>query len=195
MPQREAASPGGGEFRCRGPGPPRPSPAVGKPAKAFPAISPCRRRTSSQPWWGRPKLRHQSHHRFYGQIPPAPQLFPGPTLPGGRPEGQGPGPEGTPGGLDASFVLEGQKLAISRADLQLAGLAATLRGTLTQSGVDVTFNASVSGSRTLPLPPGAAFASLKAEGATRGPWKAPQVSLTAPAARRPSRASPWKQPA
>jgi autotransporter translocation and assembly factor TamB len=45
--------------------------------------------------------------------------------------------------------------------------------------VDVTFNASVSGSRTLPLPPGAAFASLSAEGAVRGPWKAPQVNLAA----------------
>ena len=81
--------------------------------------------------------------------------------------------------LNASFVLEGKKLTISRADVQLAGLTASWRGTLTESGVDVTFNASVSGSRTLPLPPGAAFASLSAEGAVRGPWKAPQVNLTA----------------
>ncbi len=82
-------------------------------------------------------------------------------------------------GLDASFVLEGKKLAISRADVQLAGLATSFKGTLTESGVDVTFSASASGSRTLPLPPGAAFASLAAEGAVRGPWKAPQVNLTA----------------
>ena len=82
-------------------------------------------------------------------------------------------------GLDASFVLEGRKLAISRANVQLAGLAASFKGTLTESGVDVTFSAAASGSRTLPLPPGAAFASLAAEGAVRGPWKAPQVNLTA----------------
>ena len=81
--------------------------------------------------------------------------------------------------LNASFVLEGKKLTISRADVQLAGLTASWRGTLTESGVDVTFNASVSGSGTLPLPPGAAFASLSAEGAVRGPWKAPQVNLAA----------------
>ena len=81
--------------------------------------------------------------------------------------------------LDASFVLEGKKLTISRADVRLAGLTASWRGTLTESGVDVTFNASVSGSGTLPLPPGAAFASLSAEGAVRGPWKAPQVNLAA----------------
>ena len=81
--------------------------------------------------------------------------------------------------LSTSFVLEGRKLSISRADVRLAGLAASLSGTLTESGMDVTFNASVSGSRTLPLPPGTAFASLKAEGAVRGPWKAPQVNLTA----------------
>ena len=81
--------------------------------------------------------------------------------------------------LNASFVLEGKKLTISRADVRLAGLTASGRGTLTESGVDVTFNAAVSGSGTLPLPPGAAFASLSAEGAVRGPWKAPQVNLTA----------------
>jgi autotransporter translocation and assembly factor TamB len=81
--------------------------------------------------------------------------------------------------LNASFVLEGKKLTVSRADVQLAGLTASWRGTLTESGVDVTFNASVSGSGTLPLPPGAAFASLSAEGAVRGPWKAPQVNLAA----------------
>ena len=75
--------------------------------------------------------------------------------------------------LDASFVLEGKKLTISRADVQLAGLTASWRGTLTESGVDVTFNASVSGSGTLPLPPGAAFASLvgrrRRPGALEGP--------------------------
>jgi translocation and assembly module TamB len=81
--------------------------------------------------------------------------------------------------LNASFVLEGKKLAISRADVQLAGLSASFKGTLTESGVDVTFNASVSGSGTLSLPPGAAFSSLSAEGAVRGPWKAPQVNLAA----------------
>lgn len=84
-------------------------------------------------------------------------------------------------GLTASFALEGKKLAISQADVQMAGLTASGRGTLTESGVDVTFKAAVSGSGTLPLPPGAAFASLTAEGAIRGPWKAPQVTLTAQA--------------
>ena len=62
--------------------------------------------------------------------------------------------------LNASFVLEGKKLAISRANVQLAGLSASFKGTLTESNVDVTFNASVSGPSPLPLPPGAAFASL-----------------------------------
>ena len=81
-------------------------------------------------------------------------------------------------GLTASFALDGKKLAISQADVQLAGLTASGRGTLTESEVDVTFNAAVSGSGTLPLPPGAAFASLTAAGAVRGPWKAPQVNLT-----------------
>ena len=65
--------------------------------------------------------------------------------------------------------------------MQLAGLTASGRGTLTESGVDVTFKAAVSGSGTLPLPPGAAFASLTAEGAVRGPWKSPQVNLAAQA--------------
>ena len=82
-------------------------------------------------------------------------------------------------GLKASFALEEKKLAISQADVQLAGLTASGRGTLTESGVDVTFKAAVSGSGTLPLPPGAAFASLTAAGAVRGTWKAPQVNLTA----------------
>ncbi len=76
--------------------------------------------------------------------------------------------------LDASFVLEGKKLTISRADIRLAGLTASWRGTLTESGVDVTFNASVSGSRTLPLPPGAAFASLSAKAPSGGPGRPPR---------------------
>ena len=83
--------------------------------------------------------------------------------------------------LAASFALEGKKLTISQADVQLPGLTASGRGTLTESGVDVTFKAAVSGSGTLPLPPGATFASLTAEGAVRGAWKAPQVNLTAQA--------------
>ena len=81
--------------------------------------------------------------------------------------------------LNASFVLEGKKLAVSRADVQLAGLSAAFKGALTESGVDVTFNASVSSSCPLPLPPEVAFASLSAEGAVRGPWKSPQVNLAA----------------
>jgi translocation and assembly module TamB len=80
--------------------------------------------------------------------------------------------------LAASFALEGKKLTISQADVQLAGLTASGRGTLTESDVDVTFKAAVSESSALPLPPGAAFASLTAAGAIRGPWKAPQVNLT-----------------
>jgi len=81
--------------------------------------------------------------------------------------------------LTASFALEGRKLTVSWADLQLAGLTASLQGTLTESGVDVTFAASLPGSQGLSLPPGTTFATLKAEGAVRGPWKAPQVNLTA----------------
>ena len=69
--------------------------------------------------------------------------------------------------LNASFVLEGKKLSLSRADLRLADLSASFKGTLTESGVDVTFNASASGSRILPLPPGTGFASL--EGPRRPP--------------------------
>ena len=42
-------------------------------------------------------------------------------------------------GLTASFALEGKKLTISQADVQLADLTASGRGTLTESGVDVTF--------------------------------------------------------
>ena len=81
-------------------------------------------------------------------------------------------------GLTASFALEGRKLAISQAAVQLAGLTASGRGTLTESAVDVTFNAAISGPGILPLPPGAAFASLTAEGAVRGPWKSPQINLS-----------------
>ena len=84
-------------------------------------------------------------------------------------------------GLTASFALEGKKLTISQADVQLTGLTASGRGTLTESGMDVTFKAAASGSGTLPLPPDAAFASLTAEGAIRGPWQSPQVNLTAQA--------------
>jgi autotransporter translocation and assembly factor TamB len=81
--------------------------------------------------------------------------------------------------LTASFALEGRKLTISRADVRLAALEASLRGALSETRVDISFIASVSGSRSLSLPPGAAFASLKAEGAVRGTWKAPEVNLAA----------------
>jgi autotransporter translocation and assembly factor TamB len=81
--------------------------------------------------------------------------------------------------LTASFALDGRQLTISRAKVRLAAMEASLRGTLSEAGVDVTFIASVSGSRSLPLPPGAAFAFLRAEGAVRGAWKAPQVNLAA----------------
>jgi autotransporter translocation and assembly factor TamB len=81
--------------------------------------------------------------------------------------------------LTAGFVLEGKKLTVSQADLRLAGLAASFKGSLTESRVDATFNASVSGARVLPLPPKTTFTSLKAEGAVVGPWKAPQMDLTA----------------
>ncbi|MCK9377271.1 MAG: translocation/assembly module TamB domain-containing protein, partial [Syntrophobacterales bacterium] len=83
--------------------------------------------------------------------------------------------------LTAGFVLEGRKLTLSRADVQMAGLAASVKGTLTESTMDVAFTASVANSRLVPLPPGAAFASLTAEGAARGPWKSPQVTLAATA--------------
>jgi translocation and assembly module TamB len=80
--------------------------------------------------------------------------------------------------LKSSFVLEGGKLTVRRADLQLAAIQTTLSGWLTKSELDVTFAASISSSQNLPLPPGAAFKSLKGEGAVRGPWRAPQWRLS-----------------
>ena len=81
--------------------------------------------------------------------------------------------------LTAGFVLEEKKLTISRADVRLAGLTASCTGSLSESRLDLTFNAAVAGGRSLPLPPGMAFASLKAEGGVAGPWTAPQINLTA----------------
>ncbi|MFA5111733.1 MAG: hypothetical protein WC443_10035, partial [Desulfobaccales bacterium] len=81
--------------------------------------------------------------------------------------------------LKARFALEGRKLTLAQADVQMAGLSATVKGTLTEAGMDVTFTAAVAGSRAAPLPPGTAFASLTAEGAARGPWKSPQINLAA----------------
>jgi translocation and assembly module TamB len=81
--------------------------------------------------------------------------------------------------LSASFTLEGRKLSLSKANVQSAGLTASLSGTLTEAGVNVTFNASVSGSGALPLPSGPSFAALTANGTVQGPWKAPQVTLAA----------------
>ncbi len=80
--------------------------------------------------------------------------------------------------LQASFVLEGRKLTIAHADVQAAGIAASLKGTVTESGLDVTLTASTSGSRALPLPPGASFSSLQVQGSVRGSFKAPQINLT-----------------
>ena len=76
--------------------------------------------------------------------------------------------------LTASFVLEGKKLAISRADVQVAGLSASFKGSLTESGVDVTFNTSVSGSGALPLPPGTAFPPFRAQAPSGGPGSPPR---------------------
>lgn len=81
--------------------------------------------------------------------------------------------------LSATITLEGRKLSLSRANVQSEGLTASLSGTLTESGVNINFDAAASGSRALPLPAGPAFAALKAQGAVQGPWKAPQVNLTA----------------
>lgn len=81
--------------------------------------------------------------------------------------------------LSASFALEGRKLSLSQANIQSAGLAASLSGTLTDAGVNVTFEASVSNSRALPLPSGPSFAALTAQGTVQGPWKAPQATLAA----------------
>jgi translocation and assembly module TamB len=81
--------------------------------------------------------------------------------------------------LSASFALEGRKLTIARANVRMAGLTASLSGALTDSEVNVSFNAAVPGSRSLPRPLGPAFASLTAQGTVQGPWKAPQVNLVA----------------
>jgi hypothetical protein len=81
--------------------------------------------------------------------------------------------------LTAGFVWEGKKLSIARADLRWAGLSASIKGACSEAGLDLTFTGTAADSRTLPLPPGPAFGALRAEGAVRGPWKAPQVNLTA----------------
>jgi translocation and assembly module TamB len=76
--------------------------------------------------------------------------------------------------LQTSFVLEGRKLTLSQASIQMASLTATLRGTITEAGLEVTFAGTVSGARNLPLPPGAAFNYLQAQGSVRGTWQSPQ---------------------
>jgi translocation and assembly module TamB len=83
--------------------------------------------------------------------------------------------------LSASFVLERRNLTISQAEVQSAGLTASVHGALSESGINLAFNAAAAGSRALPLPPGQTFASLKARGEVRGPWKALQVNLAAQA--------------
>jgi translocation and assembly module TamB len=85
--------------------------------------------------------------------------------------------------LQASFVLDGRKLTIANADVQAAGIAASLQGTVTESGLDVTLAASTSGSRALPLPPGSSFSSLQLQGSVRGSWKEPRINLTGQAAK------------
>jgi translocation and assembly module TamB len=85
--------------------------------------------------------------------------------------------------LQASFVLEGRKLTIAAAEVQAAGIAASLQGTVTESGLDVTLAAQTSGSRALPLPPGSGFSSLQVQGSVRGSWKSPRINLTGQAAR------------
>ncbi len=79
--------------------------------------------------------------------------------------------------LKAAFVLENRKLAISSADVQALGVAASLKGTLTESGLDITFVASTSNSRALPLPSGSSLGYLQAEGSVRGPWKSLQIKI------------------
>lgn len=81
--------------------------------------------------------------------------------------------------LSASFVLEGRKLTVSQSNVQMAGLTASLSGTLTEAGVNISFNAAVPGSRSLPRPLGPTFTSLTARGTVQGTWKAPQVNLVA----------------
>jgi translocation and assembly module TamB len=80
--------------------------------------------------------------------------------------------------LQASFVLEGRKLTIANADVQAAGIAASVQGTVSPSGMDLTFAATTSGSRALPVPSGASFNSLQVQGSARGSFKAPQLNLT-----------------
>lgn len=81
--------------------------------------------------------------------------------------------------LQSAFVLEGRKLTLSQASIQLPGVAATLKGTLTETGLDLSYTGSVSGSHNLPLPPGPAFNYLQAQGTVRGTWQAPQLSVLA----------------
>jgi translocation and assembly module TamB len=80
--------------------------------------------------------------------------------------------------LEASFVLAGRKLKLAYANVQAAGIAASLQGTVSPSGLDITFTASTSGSRVLPLPSGSAFRTLRVQGSARGSFKAPQINLT-----------------
>ena len=80
--------------------------------------------------------------------------------------------------LEARFVLEGRKLKLAYADVQAAGIAASLQGSVSPAALDITFTATTYGSRALPLPPGSSFRSLRVEGSVRGPFKNPQINLT-----------------
>jgi translocation and assembly module TamB len=81
--------------------------------------------------------------------------------------------------FQSRFVLEQKKLNISEGRLRLAALEANFSGSLSESGVDVKFNASL-GPGKLPLcPPQLILHTLLANGAVRGPWKSPQLTLAA----------------
>jgi autotransporter translocation and assembly factor TamB len=79
--------------------------------------------------------------------------------------------------LQAAFILENRKLAISSAAVRALGVAANLKGTLTESGLDITFVASTSGARALPLPSGSSLGFLHTQGSVRGPWRSPQIKI------------------
>jgi translocation and assembly module TamB len=80
--------------------------------------------------------------------------------------------------LQARFVLEGRKLKLAYANVQAAGIAASLQGSVSPAALNVTFTATTYGSRALPLPSGSSFRSLRVAGSVRGSFKNPQINLT-----------------
>ena len=83
--------------------------------------------------------------------------------------------------LQAKFVLSGERLDITRAEMRLASGDTTVKGMISRSAVDLSFTAALASSRNLPVRTGGSFSSLTANGTIRGAWKSLQINLTAQA--------------